>query len=98
MKNTSTLRNRIIAGMLAIITTYSALAVTASAESIPASAGDNLLTVGSHTATAEDNIKEKTNNDGGLDIKGPKKTMIDDSTFNTPKVGNGGLSGPSKRK
>ncbi len=58
----------------------------------------NFLTIGSHTATADDNIKEKTNNNGGLDIKGPKKEIIDESTFNTPKVGKGGIGGPSKRK
>ncbi len=59
----------------------------------------NLLTIGSHAATADDNIKEKTNNNnGGLDIKGPKRTIIDESTFNTPKVGKGGIGGPSKRK
>ena len=57
----------------------------------------NLLTIGSHAATDKDNVKEKTNN-GGLDIKGPQKEIIDESTFNTPKVGKGGIGGPSKRK
>ena len=58
----------------------------------------NFLTIGSHTATDKDNIQEKTNNNGGLDIRGPKKTIIDDSTFNTPKVEKGGIGGPSRRK
>lgn len=48
----------------------------------------NFLTIGSHTATDKDNIKEKTyDNKGGLDIKGPKKEIIDESTFKGPKTG-----------
>ncbi|MCR5168579.1 MAG: hypothetical protein K6C13_15410 [Oscillospiraceae bacterium] len=47
----------------------------------------NFLTIGSHTATDKDSIKEKTyDNKGGLDIKGPKKEIIDESTFKGPKT------------